>query len=48
MALSEADVTVLLTPHTDYDLDLIAKRSAVVFDTRNAYGGSRPSNVVAL
>ena len=47
-ALTEADVTVLLTPHSAYDLEDIADRSTVVFDTRNAYGTNRPTNVVAL
>ncbi len=41
-ALERADLVVLVTPHTSYDLDAIAERSSVVFDTRNAYRGVGP------
>lgn len=47
-SLLEADVVVLLTPHRDYDLEAIAERSAVVFDTRNAFGTDRRPNVIPL
>jgi UDP-N-acetyl-D-glucosamine dehydrogenase len=46
--LSGADLVVLLTPHTAYDLASIAERSRVVFDTRNAYGPERRENVIKL
>lgn len=47
-SLDEADVVVLLTPHREYDLETIADRSAIVFDTRNAFGADRRPNVVRL
>ena len=47
-AFERADVVVLVTPHASYDLDAIAERSGVVFDTRNAYRGVGPSNVIPL
>ena len=47
-AMADADVVVLLTPHAAYDLDSIAERSRVVFDTRNAYGADRRENVFRL
>jgi len=46
--LAEADLVVLLTPHASYDLEHLAARSSLVFDTRNAYRGERPPNVEAL
>jgi UDP-N-acetyl-D-glucosamine dehydrogenase len=46
--LSAADVVLLLTPHAAYDLESIANRSRVVFDTRNAYGADRRENVIRL
>jgi UDP-N-acetyl-D-glucosamine dehydrogenase len=46
--LAHADLVVMLTPHTAYDLASIADRSQVVFDTRNAYGPERRDNVIPL
>jgi nucleotide sugar dehydrogenase len=47
--LAEADLVLLLTPHSSYDLDCIADRASLVFDTRNAYGASVPrENVIHL
>lgn len=46
--LPDADCVVLLTPHSAYDLDEIADRARIVFDTRDAYGSRRPANVVPL
>ena len=46
--LTDADCVVLLTPHSAYDLDEIADRARIVFDTRDAYGSRRPANVVPL
>jgi UDP-N-acetyl-D-glucosamine dehydrogenase len=43
-----ADCVALLTPHTAYDLDWIARHASLVFDTRNAYGPDRRPNVVPL
>ena len=47
-ALDEADLVLLLTPHSAYDLDAVADRATLVFDTRNAYGSNRRPNVVPL
>jgi UDP-N-acetyl-D-glucosamine dehydrogenase len=46
--LAEADIVLLLTPHKAYDLDAIADKARVVFDTRNAYGTDRRPNVIPL
>ena len=46
--LGAADVVLLLTPHAAYNLESIADRARVVFDTRNAYGSERRENVVPL
>ena len=43
--LSRADVSLLLQPHSAYDLDEIARRSDLVFDTR---GVMRHPNVERL
>ncbi len=43
-----ADVVLLLTAHKTYDLDSIADCARVVFDTRNAWGHERRSNVILL
>ena len=39
---------LLLTPHGSYDLEWIAERAALVFDTRNAYGDASRDNVIRL
>ncbi len=46
--VAEADVVLLLTPHSAYDLDAIADRAKVVLDTRNAYGSDRRPNIIPL
>ncbi len=46
--IAMADLVVLLTPHSSYDLDRLAARASLIFDTRNAYRGERPPNVVPL
>ena len=38
-ALAEADCTVIVTDHADYDWDRIAERAGLVVDTRRALGG---------
>jgi UDP-N-acetyl-D-glucosamine dehydrogenase len=48
VALAEADLVVLLTPHASYDLEHLAEWASLVSDTRNAYHGERPPNVEAL
>ena len=47
-AVGRADCVVLLTPHSEYDLERIADRAAVVFDTRNVYGSAGRPNVITL
>jgi UDP-N-acetyl-D-glucosamine dehydrogenase len=47
-AVAGADLVALLTPHSQYDLDWLARTAAVVFDARNAYGPHDHANVVAL
>lgn len=46
--LGQADCVALLTPHSAYDLEWIAKHATMVFDARNAYGAKRPATVVPL
>ena len=46
--LANADLVLLLTPHSSYDLDQIAEQASLVFDTRNAYGDAPHDNVVRL
>jgi len=46
--LANADLVLLLTPHGSYDLEWIAERAALVFDTRNAYGDASRDNVIRL
>ena len=46
--LETADVVLLLTPHSAYNLESIADRARAVFDTRNAYGSERRENIIPL
>jgi UDP-N-acetyl-D-glucosamine dehydrogenase len=46
--VASADCVVLLTPHSDYDLDWLADHAKVLFDARNAMGQKRPGNVIRL
>ena len=46
--LETADVVLLLTPHSAYNLASIADRAHAVFDTRNAYGSERRENIIPL
>jgi UDP-N-acetyl-D-glucosamine dehydrogenase len=43
-----SDCIAVLTPHKTYDLDWIAQRGRLVFDSRNAYVSDRRSNIVRL
>jgi nucleotide sugar dehydrogenase len=47
-AVAEADLVALLTPHSAYDLDWLARTGAPVFDARNAFGPGRGPNVTLL
>lgn len=51
--LGDADIVILLTPHSVYDIERIVRRSELVLDARNAtrgirIAGSSPANVVVL
>jgi UDP-N-acetyl-D-glucosamine dehydrogenase len=46
--LGEPDAVVLLTPHSYYDLDFIARSSRVLFDARNALNIRDDDSVVTL
>jgi UDP-N-acetyl-D-glucosamine dehydrogenase len=47
-AVAGADLVALLTPHSAYDLEWLARTATLVFDARNAFGpGDRP-NLVKL
>ena len=46
--LSEADCCVIATDHSSYDLQQIAARSRLLFDTRGATRGMRRPNIVRL
>jgi UDP-N-acetyl-D-glucosamine dehydrogenase len=47
-ALQAADIVVLLTPHSDYDLDLVVEHAQLLFDARNATGARNHATVVQL
>lgn len=46
--LRRADVVLIITAHSVFDYDLIARESGLVFDTRNALKGRSADNVVVL
>src|SRR5919197_4767953 len=47
-AVAGADLVALLTPHSEYDLDWLARTATLVFDARNAFrpGQSQRPNVI--
>jgi UDP-N-acetyl-D-glucosamine dehydrogenase len=47
-AVSGADVVALLTPHSSYDLDWLARTAGLVFDARNAFSPGHHPTVVRL
>jgi UDP-N-acetyl-D-glucosamine dehydrogenase len=47
-ALRAADIVVLLTPHSSYNLDTITGHATLLFDARNATGARRNGTVVVL
>lgn len=47
--LNESDLVLLTTDHSNFDYEMIAKESKVIFDTRNAFKGiSKPNKYVKL
>jgi nucleotide sugar dehydrogenase len=47
-ALKAADIVVLLTPHSVYDVEMISSHAQLLFDARNASGPWRRETVVTL
>jgi len=47
-AVAQADLVAVLTPHSAYDLEWVCDHAKLVFDTRNAYNGTRRANVIKL
>lgn len=43
--LSQADLVLLVTDHSDYDLDLIASQARLILDTRNAFKGHKAEHI---
>ncbi|WNS75118.1 nucleotide sugar dehydrogenase [Bacillus sp. DTU_2020_1000418_1_SI_GHA_SEK_038] len=47
--LNEADLVLVTTDHTDFDYNMIAQESKVIFDTRNALKGiEKPNKYIKL
>jgi UDP-N-acetyl-D-glucosamine dehydrogenase len=46
--IAAADLVVVLTPHTQYDLDDVLRHARLVFDARNALGVRTDDRVVTL
>jgi UDP-N-acetyl-D-glucosamine dehydrogenase len=46
--VSGVDCVALLTPHSAYDLDWLARTAQLVFDARNAFGSAEYANVTRL
>ena len=46
--IEAADLVVVLTPHTQYDLPDVLKHARLVFDARNALGVRNDDRVVTL
>jgi UDP-N-acetyl-D-glucosamine dehydrogenase len=47
-ALRAADLVLLLTPHSAYDVEMVTSHARLVFDARNATGGRCLETVVRL
>lgn len=48
-ALNEADLVLITTDHSNFDYEMIAKESKVIFDTRNAMKDvEKPNKYVKL
>jgi UDP-N-acetyl-D-glucosamine dehydrogenase len=47
-ALQAADVVLLLTPHSAYDVEMVMTHAGLLFDARNAVNGQRRETVVTL
>jgi UDP-N-acetyl-D-glucosamine dehydrogenase len=45
---AEADCTVVLTDHADFDYAALASRARLIIDTRNALKGFPSPNVIRL
>jgi UDP-N-acetyl-D-glucosamine dehydrogenase len=47
-AVARADLVALLTPHSNYDLEWLARTAKIVFDARNAFDPYDYPNVIPL
>jgi UDP-N-acetyl-D-mannosaminuronate dehydrogenase len=47
-SVEAADCVAILTSHSSYDLDWVARHAQLIFDARNAFGPDRRPNVVRL
>lgn len=47
-ALKSMDIAILITNHTDFDMELIAQHAPLIFDTRNAFGTVKRESVEKL
>jgi UDP-N-acetyl-D-glucosamine dehydrogenase len=47
-SVEAANCVAILTPHSAYDLDWVARHAHLIFDARNAFGPDRRPNVVRL
>src|SRR4029453_1731911 len=47
-AVARADLVALLTPHSTYDLEWLARTAKIVFDARNAFDPYDYPNVIPL
>jgi UDP-N-acetyl-D-glucosamine dehydrogenase len=48
VALRTADIVLLLTPHSAYDLEMVVSHARLLFDARNAVGNRHRETVVTL
>ncbi|MFT4572358.1 MAG: UDP-N-acetyl-D-glucosamine dehydrogenase [Hyphomicrobiaceae bacterium] len=46
--LAAADVVVLLTDHSDFDLKMVAANARLIVDTRNAFAGIDGDNIIRI
>jgi nucleotide sugar dehydrogenase len=46
--LAGVDCVALLTPHSSYDLEWLARHAHLIFDSRNAFGDAAGANVMRL
>jgi UDP-N-acetyl-D-glucosamine dehydrogenase len=47
-AVEAADIVVLLTDHTDFDLAMVTKKAVLIVDTRNAFAAFKGDHIIRL